>query len=72
MRVVAVAVTLADGSGRMIKAEPLLDAPEGILVLLYENGTKRVFNWDFVVDYTELDEEEYADWRQERDADGTD
>jgi hypothetical protein len=66
MRVVAVAVTLADGTGRMIKGEPMFDSDEGVLVVMYDNGTKRVFNWEYVVEYTELNEEELADWQQER------
>ncbi|BBX09444.1 MULTISPECIES: hypothetical protein [Mycolicibacterium] len=53
----ATAITLID---RVVitTGEPLLDASEGVLIIQHEGGTHRTFNWDFVIDYYQMSEEE--------------
>ena len=38
--------------------EPILDTQEGVLIIAFDDGTSRVFNWDKVSDYYYLTEEE--------------
>ncbi|AHJ86412.1 hypothetical protein 40AC_49 [Mycobacterium phage 40AC] len=50
----------------VMAGEPILDKQEGTLTLLFEDLTSRIFNWDKVVDYYYMTEEETADWLAER------
>ena len=43
----------------IIAGEPILDTQEGVLIVAFEDGTSRVFNWDKVTDYYYMTEEEY-------------
>ncbi|QBI97880.1 hypothetical protein SEA_ORANGE_48 [Mycobacterium phage Orange] len=53
----ATSVTTVNGWGLFI-GEPMLDADEGTLIIQFEDGTWRTFNWDYVIDYYYLSEEE--------------
>ncbi|QFG08628.1 hypothetical protein PBI_VANISOA_47 [Mycobacterium phage Vanisoa] len=41
--------------------EPMLDTSEGVLVIQYPDGSSRTLNWDFVIDFYYMSEEETAD-----------
>lgn len=56
----ATVVNLKD-SWLMLKGQPILDTQEGVLIIAFEDGTSRTFNWDFVVDYYCMTEDEYED-----------
>ena len=43
----------------IVEGEPILDTNEGVLIIAFEDGTSRVFNWDYVVDYYYMTEDEY-------------
>ncbi|AKF14217.1 hypothetical protein SEA_LUCHADOR_53 [Mycobacterium phage Luchador] len=58
-------VSLANGSFQVIAGEPLLDHDKGLLLVLFDDGTSRTFNWDFVVDYYYMTEDEFDDYRRE-------
>lgn len=45
--------------------EPILDTKEGVLIIAFDDGTSRVFNWDYVIDYYYLTEVEYATMKSE-------
>ena len=60
----AVAINLEDGYLVLIGGEPILDTDEGVLIIAFADGTSRVFNWDYVVDYYHLTEEETAELRR--------
>jgi hypothetical protein len=49
----------------VIAGEPILDTQEGVLILAFEDGTSRTFNWDKVVDYYHMTEEETQRWLDE-------
>jgi hypothetical protein len=68
----AVAVTLVDGTGRMMVGDPMLDASEGVLVIQFDDGTSRTYNWDYILEFTTLTDEEYAAWRASRGNDDDD
>jgi len=55
----ATAINLED-SYVVVCGEPLLDVKEGVLIIMFGDGTSRVFNWDYVVDYYYMTEDEYA------------
>lgn len=63
----ATVVTLDD---RMVvmAGEPILDTQEGVLILAFDDGTSRTFNWDKVVDFYHMNEEETQRWLEERDS----
>ncbi|QGH80607.1 hypothetical protein SEA_RAHALELUJAH_47 [Mycobacterium phage Rahalelujah] len=46
---------------QLFAGEPMLDTSDGVLIIQYPDGTNRVLNWDFVIDYYYMSEEEYAD-----------
>ncbi|QGH78049.1 hypothetical protein SEA_LONEWOLF_48 [Mycobacterium phage LoneWolf] len=50
---------------QLFAGEPMLDTSEGVLVIQYADGTSRTINWDFVIDYYYMSEEEYADVLQQ-------
>jgi hypothetical protein len=45
--------------------EPILDTQEGVLIIAFEDGTSRTFNWDYVIHYYYLTEDEYTRMREE-------
>ncbi|AXH46788.1 hypothetical protein SEA_ACOLYTE_44 [Mycobacterium phage Acolyte] len=49
----------------IIAGEPILDTQEGVLIIAFDNGTSRTFNWDKVIDFYYMTEEEYDQFRQE-------
>ena len=49
----------------IVTGEPILDTNEGVLIISFEDGTSRVFNWDYVVDYYYMTEDEYQEALQE-------
>ncbi|AWY03863.1 hypothetical protein SEA_NEDARYA_46 [Gordonia phage Nedarya] len=55
---VAVAVNTVDGRFLIHRGEPLLDANDGTLTIVLIDGTSRTFNFDYVVDYTTLTEDD--------------
>lgn len=42
----------------VILGEPILDTHEGVLIIAFDDGTSRTFNWDKVVDFYYMTEEE--------------
>lgn len=44
----------------VVTGEPILDTNEGVLIIAFEDGTSRTFNWDHVVDYYYMTETELA------------
>ena len=42
----------------VVAGEPILDTEEGVLIIAFDDGTSRTFNWDFVVDYYYMTEDE--------------
>ncbi|QBJ04848.1 hypothetical protein SEA_ELEPHANTOON_47 [Mycobacterium phage Elephantoon] len=50
---------------QLFAGEPMLDTSEGVLVIQYADGTSRTINWDFVIDYYYMTEDEYADMLQQ-------
>ncbi|QBJ00231.1 hypothetical protein SEA_PHARAOH_42 [Mycobacterium phage Pharaoh] len=48
-----------------IAGEPLLDTDEGVLVIEFGDGRHRTFNWDHVVSFYYMTEEESAAAREE-------
>lgn len=45
----------------LIGGEPILDTREGILIIAFKDGTSRTFNWDHVIDYYWMTDQEYSD-----------
>ena len=54
----ATVVNLKD-SYIVVSGEPILDTEEGVLIIAFEDGTSRTFNWNYVIDYYHMTEEEY-------------
>ncbi|WKW87262.1 hypothetical protein SEA_CHARGERPOWER_47 [Mycobacterium phage Chargerpower] len=50
----------------VIAGEPMLDTSEGVLIIQYDDGTSRTINWDKVIDFYYMTEEEYDRYRAER------
>ncbi|ALA07859.1 hypothetical protein SEA_EXPLOSIONERVOSA_48 [Mycobacterium phage ExplosioNervosa] len=46
---------------QLFAGEPMLDTSEGVLIIQYADGTSRTLNWDFVIDFYYMTDEEYAD-----------
>lgn len=59
----ATTIRLLDSSV-LCAGEPILDTQEGVLIIQFEDGTSRVFNWDFVIDYYYMTEEELRQLRE--------
>ena len=49
----------------IVSGEPILDTDEGVLIIAFPDGTSRTFNWDYVIDYYYLTEDEYQRFLQE-------
>lgn len=49
----------------VLAGEPVLDPQEGTLTLIFEDLTSRVFNWDKVVSFYQMTEDEYQAFREE-------
>ncbi|WRQ08650.1 hypothetical protein JDBV06_00095 [Mycobacterium phage miche] len=49
-----------------LAGEPVLDTQEGTLTVIFEDLTARIFNWDKVVEYYYMSEEETQQWLEER------
>ena len=45
----------------ILRGEPILDTQEGVLIIAFDDGTSRVFNWDHVTDYYYMSEDEFED-----------
>lgn len=43
----------------VLSGEPILDTDEGVLIIAFEDGTSRTFNWHYVIDYYHMSESEY-------------
>jgi hypothetical protein len=43
----------------VLTGEPILDTQEGVLIIAFSDGTSRTFNWDHVIDFYYVSEEEY-------------
>jgi hypothetical protein len=42
----------------VVTGEPILDTEEGVLIIAFHDGTSRTFNWDHVIDFYYMSEEE--------------
>ncbi|AOT24966.1 hypothetical protein PBI_KALPINE_46 [Mycobacterium phage Kalpine] len=49
----------------LMAGEPILDTTEGVLIIAFDDGTSRTFNWDKVVDFYHMTEDEYETFREE-------
>jgi len=47
----------------VVGGEPILDTHEGVLIIAFDDGTSRVYNWDKVSDFYYMTEEESADFQ---------
>jgi hypothetical protein len=43
----------------LVSGEPILDTEEGVLIIAFDDGTSRTFNWDHVVDFYHMTPDEY-------------
>lgn len=43
----------------LVAGDPILDTQEGVLIIAFQDGTSRTFNWDHVIDYYHLTEDEF-------------
>lgn len=43
----------------VVAGEPILDTQEGVLIIAFEDGTSRTFNWEHVIDFYYMTEDEY-------------
>lgn len=43
----------------IVTGEPILDTEEGVLIIAFDDGTSRTFNWSHVVDFYYMNEDEY-------------
>ncbi|QGJ89747.1 hypothetical protein SEA_SUPERCHUNK_47 [Mycobacterium phage Superchunk] len=51
----------------VIAGEPILDTQEGVLIVAFNDGTSRTFNWDYVIDFYYMTAEEYEQFQKEED-----
>ncbi|AZS08250.1 hypothetical protein PBI_IRONMAN_48 [Mycobacterium phage IronMan] len=49
----------------IIAGEPVLDTQEGTLTLIHDDLTSRVFNWDKVIDFYYMTEDEFTRLQEE-------
>jgi hypothetical protein len=49
----------------LLAGEPILDASEGVLIVAFDDGTSCTFNWDHVLRFYQLTEEEYLSLKEE-------
>ena len=47
----------------LVGGEPILDTDEGVLIIAFNDGTSRTFNWDHVIDFYYMTEDEYESMR---------
>lgn len=50
---------------QLLAGEPILDTREGVLIIAFEDGTSRTFNWDYVTDYYYMTYDEYERTKRE-------
>ncbi|EKF23053.1 putative gp50 [Mycolicibacterium hassiacum DSM 44199] len=62
----ATAINMTEDRFIICAGEPMLDTDEGVLIIQFEDGTNRIFNWDYVIDYYYMTEDEYAQQRAGR------
>lgn len=43
----------------IVSGDPILDTQEGVLIIAFYDGTSRTFNWDYVIDYYHMSEDEF-------------
>lgn len=43
----------------VVSGEPILDTDEGVLIIAFNDGTSRTFNWDHVIDFYYMSDSEY-------------
>ncbi|AMB18538.1 hypothetical protein NASIATALIE_48 [Mycobacterium phage NaSiaTalie] len=55
----------------VIAGEPVLDTQEGTLTVIHDDLTARVFNWDKVIDFYHMTEDEYQDTLEDLVGDNT-
>jgi len=53
------------GSYVIVGGEPILDTQEGVLIIAFDDGTSRVFNFDHVIDFYYMSEDEFTAMMQE-------
>lgn len=49
----------------VLAGDPIHDTDEGVLIVQFDDGTARIFNWAHVVDFYHLTEEETVQARAE-------
>ncbi len=49
----------ANPTHAILAGDPILDTKEGVLIIAFDDGTSRVYNWDYVIDYYTMTEAEY-------------
>ena len=42
----------------VVSGEPILDTEEGVLIIAFDDGTSRTFNWSHVIDFYYMSEDE--------------
>ncbi|QGJ90195.1 hypothetical protein PBI_SHEAKEIRA_47 [Mycobacterium phage SheaKeira] len=50
---------------QLFAGEPMLDTSDGVLIIQYPDGTTRTINWQYVIDFYYMTDEEYADFLQQ-------
>lgn len=65
----ATVVNLKD-SYIVVAGDPILDTEEGVLIIAFEDGTSRTFNWDHVIDFYYMTESEYLNLMSEEEEEG--
>lgn len=50
----------------LVSGEPILDTHEGVLIIVFPDGTSRTFNWDYVIDYYYMTEDETERFMEDR------
>ena len=48
----------------VVTGEPILDTEEGVLIIAFEDGTSRTFNWAHVIDFYYMSEQEFIDFKE--------
>lgn len=43
----------------VVSGEPILDTQEGVLIIAFHDGTSRTFNWEHVIDFYYMTEDEF-------------
>lgn len=49
----------------VVAGEPILDTQEGVLIIAFDDATSRTFNWDKVINFYHMTEDEYERFLQE-------